>query len=404
MRRSQARASLIVIALLCGVLTPLASANTLQLVVAEDNTTGYKRSLFKHWVDADKDGCDTRAEVLIEEAVVKPKIGPKCKLTGGEWFSSYDGKTITNASKLDVDHLVPLAEAWRSGAWKWTAAERQAYANDLDLITKSLVAVSASVNRSKGDKDPADWLPKIGRTDLCEYIKNWVDVKWKYSLNVDVRESKKLQSELTTCFGNAETRWLNEIPKVIQNESLKNLPSLPIPNQPLISYTENDVSDNRYQGILVSVDLISGFNKDKMELVLSDINWKSSAYDEGLICRYTWPEGTIFNVQRGIPSLPIKFGCSVFRDRQYQLALTVKLKPESFGQFSNFSAQGQATNIFLPKVQVTSTPTPIAAPPSTPTISPGAFCSPAGAIGNSTSGVTYTCKTSPTDSRNRWRQ
>ena len=380
-----------------------ASASTHQLVVAEDKTTGYKRTAFKHWIDADKNGCNTRAEVLIAEAIVKPKIGPKCKLTGGKWISSYDGKTITNASQLDVDHMVPLAEAWRSGAWNWTAVQRQAYANDLEN-SQALIAVTLSTNRSKGDKDPALWLPKIGREDLCEYIKNWIDVKWKYSLSMDVKESNKLQSELVTCFGNSETRWLNGIPKIIQNETLKNLPNLPIPNQPLISYTENNAPGNRYQTISVSIDLISGFEKDKMELVLSDIKWKSPAYDDGLICTYIWPEGRISNVQRNIPSIPISFSCDVFKDRNYELALIIKLKPESFGQFSNFSTQGKAANFLIPKVLVTTEPTPISAPPSTPTVSPGAFCSPAGAIGKSSSGVTYTCKTSPTDTRNRWRQ
>ncbi len=403
MRFVRARVLVLLLVFVSGLLQTPAEAETFQLTVADDKTTGYNRSAFKHWIDADKNGCNTRAEVLIAEAIVKPKIGPKCKLTGGKWISTYDGKTLTNASQLDVDHMVPLAEAWRSGAWKWTAAQRQAYANDLDN-SQALIAVTLSTNRSKGDKDPALWLPKIGKEDLCEYIKNWIDVKWKYSLSMDVKESNKLQSELVTCFGNSETRWLNEIPKIIQNETLKNLPNLPIPNQPLISYTENNAPGNRYQTILVSIDLISGFEKDKMELVLSDIKWKSPAYDDGLICTYIWPEGRISNVQRNIPSIPISFSCDVFKDRNYELALIIKLKPESFGQFSNFSTQGKAANFLIPKVLVTTEPTPISAPPSTTTVSPGAFCSPAGAIGNATSGVTYTCKNSPTDSRNRWRQ
>ena len=403
MKFVRTRVLVLLLALITGLLQTPAQAETLQLTIAEDKTTGYNRSAFKHWVDADKNGCNTRAEVLIAEAIVKPKIGPRCKLTGGRWFSTYDGKTINNASQLDVDHLVPLAEAWRSGAWKWTSAQRQSFANDLEN-SEALVAVTLTTNRSKGDKDPSEWLPKIGREDVCEYIKNWIDVKWKYSLTVDVKESNKLQSELTTCFGNAETRWLNEIPKVIQNETLKNLPSLPIPNQPLISYTENNAPGNRYQTISVSIDLISGFEKDKMELVLSDIKWKSPAYDDGLICTYIWPEGRISNVQRNIPSIPISFSCDVFRDRKYELALTVKLKRESFGQFSNFSTQGKAANFLIPKVLVTTEPTPISAPSSTPTVSPGAFCSPVGATGKSSSGVTYTCKSSSTDTRNRWRQ
>ena len=148
-------------ALLFGLLLPFnqpASADV--LTVSQDQLTGYNRSLFKHWIDADKDGCDTRAEVLIEEAIVRPKIGKKCAITGGKWLSSYDGKTTSKALDLDIDHLVPLAEAWRSGAWSWTPAQREAFANDL-TESRTLVAVSLGLNRSKGDKDVDNWLPKI---------------------------------------------------------------------------------------------------------------------------------------------------------------------------------------------------------------------------------------------------
>ncbi len=143
--------------------------------VSQDRLTGYNRSLFKHWIDADKDGSDTRAEVLIEEAIVKPKIGKKCAFTGGKWLSPYDGKSTTKASDLDIDHVVPLAEAWRSGAWAWSATKRQAYANDLEE-SKSLVAVSLGLNRSKGDKDVSAWLPPKG---ICIYVENWITVKVK---------------------------------------------------------------------------------------------------------------------------------------------------------------------------------------------------------------------------------
>lgn len=174
---------------------PLASAGTHQLVVAEDKNSGYKRSAFKHWVDADKNGCNTRAEVLIAEAIEKPKIGPKCELTGGKWLSAYDGKTITKATQLDVDHMVPLAEAWRSGAWKWTAAQRQTFANDLEN-SEALIAVTATTNRSKGDKDPYLWMPA---RDQCVYIQNWISIKTKYSLTVDSLESEAINSLLGTC-------------------------------------------------------------------------------------------------------------------------------------------------------------------------------------------------------------
>ena len=173
----------------------VAQISKFDLVTAPDRSTKYSRAQFKHWIDADKDGCNTRAEVLIEEAIIEPKIGPKCKLSGGQWLSLYDGKTITNATQLDVDHLVPLAEAWRSGAWKWTAIQRQAFANDLEN-SEVLIAVTLSTNRSKGDKDPALWLPV---NEQCTYIKNWIEIKVKYSLTVDVKEAIKLNSLIDSC-------------------------------------------------------------------------------------------------------------------------------------------------------------------------------------------------------------
>lgn len=190
--------SITIFAIVFGLLisTPITvSASSLPLTISEDNLFGYNRNLFKHWIDADKDGCNTRAEVLIEESIVKPKIGPKCKLTGGRWLSAYDGKTVTNSSLLDVDHMVPLAEAWRSGAWKWTPAQRQAFANDLDN-SEALIAVTLSTNRSKSDRDPSLWMPT---KDKCTYAVNWISIKTKYSLSVDSKESAKLSALVSEC-------------------------------------------------------------------------------------------------------------------------------------------------------------------------------------------------------------
>lgn len=124
-----------------------------------EDRTGYERDSFHLWVDADKDGCDTRKEVLIAEAVKAPEQGARCALGGGEWLSYYDEVTVTAATKLDIDHVVPLAEAWDSGASKWDADRREQYANDL-TAARSLVAVTAKTNRSKADRDPAEWLPR----------------------------------------------------------------------------------------------------------------------------------------------------------------------------------------------------------------------------------------------------
>ena len=167
------------------------------LTVSQDQLSGYNRSLFKHWIDADKDGCDTRAEVLIQEAIVRPKIGKKCVLIGGKWRSEYDGKTTSKASDLDIDHVVPLAEAWRSGAWAWSSLKRQAFANDLENA-EALIAVSASTNRSKGDKDPSLWMPSENQ---CQYLNSWVQVKLKYGLTADKIEWNFISkaSEVNKC-------------------------------------------------------------------------------------------------------------------------------------------------------------------------------------------------------------
>ena len=166
---------------------PLSLADVLaELRVAPEHRTGYRRTLFRIWIDADKNGCDTRHEVLIAEAIVAPNVSARCALSGGRWTSLYDGLTFTDASKLDIDHVVPLAEAWDSGAYRWTAARRQAFANDLG-VAWSLIAVSAASNRSKGDKDPAEWLPPLP-SYRCQYLAIWVAIKERWSLAVDAAE------------------------------------------------------------------------------------------------------------------------------------------------------------------------------------------------------------------------
>lgn len=266
--------------LVMGLFVPVelaAASDEIQIRTAPERAVGYDRNLFKHWIDADKDGCDTRKEVLIAEAIVKPKKGPKCVLTGGKWISPYDGKSFTKDSGLDVDHVVPLAEAWRSGAWAWTAKQRQDFANDLS-DSRVLIAVTASANRSKGDQDPKTWLPVKGK---CAYIESWVAVKVRYSLTFDTGELSVIQNYFSSC---------------------------PITN--------------------VSSDVLAGYE----------------------------------------------------------------------------TAGNQLTPIPTPTPSASATPTPTPTSSQLPTVSPGAFCSPAGATGKSSSGVLYTCKTSPTDTRNRWRQ
>jgi len=167
------------------------------LKVAPDVRAGYSRSLFKHWSDLDKNGCNTRNDVIIQEALVKPKVDAGCKIVKdtGKWYSAYDGLTITNFSVLDVDHMVPLAEAWDSGASKWDVDRRQQYANDVGDLN-ALIAVTAATNRSKSDQDPAEWMPA---KDVCTYVKNWVLVKIRWSLTVDEKELKAIKDVNAKC-------------------------------------------------------------------------------------------------------------------------------------------------------------------------------------------------------------
>jgi DNA uptake protein ComE-like DNA-binding protein len=167
------------------------------LTIEPEFQNGYDRSLFRHWIDESGNGCDTRREVLIRESLTPVTVGSGCSISGGSWFSAFDGVTTTNPSEFDIDHLVPLKEAWDSGAHSWDANTRRAFANDLELVD-SLIAVSARSNRSKGDRDPADWMPP--RVEYhCHYIASWVKVKIKWQLSVDQTEKNAIRRTASSC-------------------------------------------------------------------------------------------------------------------------------------------------------------------------------------------------------------
>ena len=165
------------------------------LSVATEVRTGYDRALFQHWIDADGDGCSTRNEVLLAEADDPPSVSGTCTLSGGRWFSYYDRVSWTNTSDLDIDHMVPLAEAWDSGARTWTSTVRRDFANDLGDY-RSLVAVTDNVNQSKGDQDPGTWLPQY---DRCRYLREFVAVKHRWRLTVDSAEKASMTSLASAC-------------------------------------------------------------------------------------------------------------------------------------------------------------------------------------------------------------
>ncbi len=177
-----------------GYSAPLQTAVS-ELRVAAEVRTGYDRDLFRHWIDADGDGCSTREEVLVAESRTTVGVGSGCSLSGGRWYSYYDALTWTDPSDVDIDHLVPLAEAWDSGARSWRVSMRQAFANDLG-DRRSLVGVTDNVNQSKADRDPAEWLPARER---CRYVREWVAVKHRWRLSVDRPEKRSLRSLASGC-------------------------------------------------------------------------------------------------------------------------------------------------------------------------------------------------------------
>jgi hypothetical protein len=178
--------------------TPVSAATArtylASLTVATENRTGYDRDLFPTW-DTIEGTCNTR-EYILKRDGTNVTTDSACTATSGSWYSPYDGATWSAASDVDIDHLVPLAEAWDSGASKWTTAQREALAND--VTRPQLLAVTDNVNQSKGDQDPATWVPS--RTAyVCTYVRAWVQVKHYYNLSVDSAEKSALTNYLASC-------------------------------------------------------------------------------------------------------------------------------------------------------------------------------------------------------------
>ncbi len=163
------------------------------LPVAVEQRQGYVRDKFNLWVDADADCQDTRDEVLLTESTARVSGG--CDVSEGRWLSYYDNLAWSDPGDVDIDHVVPLAEAWDSGASRWTPKTRQRYANDLG-DSRTLVAVTDNVNQSKGDQDIAEWQPEFGR---CRYVRAWVAVKLRWSLKVDGTEKRAIVRRAGHC-------------------------------------------------------------------------------------------------------------------------------------------------------------------------------------------------------------
>jgi hypothetical protein len=163
-------------------------------VAAQGSMSGYSRAKFPHWITI-SGACDTR-ETVLERDGAGVVTNSSCAATSGSWFSRYDGATWTAAADVDIDHIVPLAEAWRSGASAWTTTRRQGFAND--LTRPQLMAVTDNVNQSKGDQDPSTWQPSVV-SYRCTYARMWIRVKYYYSLTLQSSEKSALLTMLDNC-------------------------------------------------------------------------------------------------------------------------------------------------------------------------------------------------------------
>lgn len=201
------RTLLLVVALLLGMVVvasatppgiPSATTARTQLngltVAADGPSTGYSRDLFPHWSTV-SGACNTREQVLKRDGT-NVVVDSSCAATSGRWYSPYDGATWSAASDVDIDHIIPLSNAWKTGANSWTTSKRQQFANDLS--GPQLIAVTDNVNQAKGDQTPATWKPPL-TSYHCTYARMWIGSKYKWGLRVNSAEKSALSSMLNSC-------------------------------------------------------------------------------------------------------------------------------------------------------------------------------------------------------------
>lgn len=175
--------------------------------LAPPEDVDYDRTEWKHWDNVDGSSCwNVREEALYRDAVdgtaelldkEKKRVRNKadaCYIVGGEWEDPYSGEIFYESKKLDNDHIVPLSYAARHGGQEWTETEKRLYANDLD----NLIIVSAGENRRKGDKGPADYMPK-NKNFHCEYAERFIYIIQKYELTITPEDKLALEEALNTC-------------------------------------------------------------------------------------------------------------------------------------------------------------------------------------------------------------
>ncbi|MCB2181320.1 MAG: HNH endonuclease [Desulfobulbaceae bacterium] len=150
----------------------------------------YKREDWPHWTDEDSDCQNTRMEILIRDNIgmLKFKRNKHCNVTWGKWKCPYTGKEFTKASDIDIDHIVPLSHAHKTGGAGWSREKKREFAND----PLNLLSVEDNINQGKGDKAPDEWRPPQ-KNYWHEYALRWRKVKKKYGLYISPSEEKALE-------------------------------------------------------------------------------------------------------------------------------------------------------------------------------------------------------------------
>jgi len=163
------------------------------LVVKPEQSVDYSRSDWKHWSDLDGNGCDTREDLLIKSGTNVTHDPSTCKITAGTWVEPYAKTKVTDSSKLDIDHVVALSLAAKSGGEKLSAAKKEQLANDPQNLYISI----AKENRSKGDKGPSEYLPPNGAFQ-CQYVTSFVTIVDKYGLTITEADKKAVENVIKT--------------------------------------------------------------------------------------------------------------------------------------------------------------------------------------------------------------
>ena len=166
------------------------------IVSTQNKTKSYHRSEWKHWVDMDNDCQNTRAEILIRDSIepVKYKRNKGCNVSWGKWLDPYTLQTFTKASDIDIDHIIPLAHAYKNGAASWSKEQKRTFAND----PENLLAVEDNANQQKSAQAPHEWMPS-NKKYHCTYLKKWQKIKSKYKLKATNSEQNFIAKKMKYC-------------------------------------------------------------------------------------------------------------------------------------------------------------------------------------------------------------